>query len=102
MIAPVQDIKEARVSATESLKDGLIPVFEAEGIEVARNTDSEVIVYCENLKQVQDIYKFTNKCNDSEIKEELVVEKNSLCIIKLPSMNEDFASKDLLEVAIIS
>lgn len=88
MIAPVQDIQEAKIAATACLKEGIIPVFEASGIEATRN-DSEMVLYCENLKQLEDKYKFTN---DNLAEEGLHIQQNSVSVIKLQSMKEEFAS----------
>ena len=94
MIAPVEDIQEARRASVASLKEELVPVFEASGIEVTRD-DSEMVLYCENLKQVEDKHKFTN--NNLTDDNGAYIQQNSVSVIKLQGISEEFATNNLLE-----
>ena len=91
MIAPVKDIEEAREAAQVMLKDNLIPVFEVHDVEVTRNNDVEMVVYCESLKRAEDRHEFGSNDQESCIKE------NSLAVIKIKGTEEMFASQDLVE-----
>lgn len=91
MIAPIQDIDEAKTAAQAMLKDKLIPVFEVHDIEVTRNNDVEMVLYCESLKRTEDKHKFGS--NDQES----CIQENSLAVIKIKGTEEMFASQDLVE-----
>ena len=90
MIAPMEDIHEAQQFAKKCFKDDLIPVFQASEVEVTRNNDSEMIVYCESLKRIEDT------TNRADLKD-LGIQESSVCIVKLSSTDEEFASTDLVE-----
>ena len=87
MIAPTEDVREAGVFAKESFEDDLIPVFQANSVEVTFRNDSKMIVYCEHLEKTQD------KCKVGE------KEEKGLCIIKLSGdcAHEEFACTNLVE-----
>lgn len=87
MIVPLNDIQQAGTAIKNTLEDGMIPVFDACGIEITQTVDSEMIVYCANLKKAKQNYKFTTLCDISQ----------DTCIIKLLSLNEEFASTDLVD-----
>lgn len=89
MIAPIEDIREARKLSREYLKGDLIPVFEASEIDITRNNEFEMILYCGKLQRVEEQYKFDSAEVDSK--------KNNLCIIKLSEINEEFATSGILE-----
>lgn len=96
MIAPGVDVLEAASFATECFDKGLIPVFEACGIEVTRSNESEMIAYCENLKQMT-VHRRFSKSSDNQKNETLCIQNNSSCIIKLQNLNEEFASTNIMD-----
>ena len=94
-VVPEEDVQEAETFALKCFQDGLIPVFEAEGTEVAVKHHIS-IAYCEYLKPTTTDYVFSNICCDNANNEmETVVLDNSLYIIKLKGTKEYFAASDL-------
>ena len=91
MVAPVQDIQDAKIAAKSSIKEGMIPVFEAAGIEVTRDNNSEMVLYCESLKATKDKFKFgANEATDIQM------QHNSACVIKVENTSQEFGTEDLL------
>lgn len=94
MIAPTSDVEEARKLVEELHKDQCIPTFEAQGVEVTRDNESEMIVYCKKLVQIEQKYKFSDAVSTS--KDSVIpINKNSVSVIRLEHCSEEFATSDL-------
>lgn len=95
LVVPGDDVQEAEEFAMKCFQKDLIPVFEAEGTEVAQSTHVS-LAYCDCLKPVPTDYVFSGtSCGNEDNVKETVVPDNSLCIIKLKDSEEYFATSDL-------
>ena len=94
MIASVSDVLKARTVAKDTLQNLCIPIFEAQGVEVTRNNESEMIIYCENLIPLKNDYKFGEKFEDTQ---EIYIHKNNASVIKIQNFSEEFATTGLLD-----
>ena len=86
MVAPFEDIQKARGSVKTCLSDDSIPVFEASEIDVTRNNEFEMILYCGRLQSVKE------DC----ILSTLDIDVKNLCIVRLLGIHEQFATSDIL------
>ena len=93
LVIPEDDVEKAKTFAVKCFKKALIPVFEAEGTEVAQSTNVG-LAYCDCLKPVPTDYVFSSTCSTEKVDGTLVPD-NSLCIIKLKDSEEYFATSDL-------
>lgn len=87
MIAMIQDVEAAKVFAKETIEEDLIPVFQADEVDVTQNNESEMIVYCKKLQKSVVKYRVSPD----------FLNKKDICIVKLKDINEEFATCDLLQ-----
>lgn len=96
MLVSASDVQKAKAVAKTVLKNQCIPTFEAQGVEVTRNNESEMIIYCESLVEVKEDHKFSVKAScDSEDIQGLYIQKNYASVVKLQNFTEEFAIYDL-------
>ena len=96
MIVSASDVQKAKEAVKDSHKEQCFPIFKAQGIEVTRNNESEVILYCQSLLHMKNDHKFGGNCNDLK-DTQVQICNDSVGILKIENFLEEFATTDLFD-----
>ena len=93
------DFEVAVTSSKEKQAKHILPMFEALAIEVAKETDMELIVYCDHLVPSREEFAMLQGDPVEEDSERLkqLIQKKNLSVIRLVNILEIFATSDFLE-----